>query len=93
MISETETFLICKIYSFKVSSENASAEAMFSIIHEEALKKEFGKNLIGYVSNGAPVMNGNNNSVLSRLHNSYPTIWYLSSLLYILFLILYSGFC
>ena len=41
------------------------------------IKKEFGKYLIGYVSDGAPVINGNNNFFHSRLHNSYPNIWYL----------------
>ena len=68
--------VICKLYSFKECSIDASADALFKIIERELLSKEFAKNIIGYINDGAPVMNGVNNSVLSRLHNRYPNLWY-----------------
>ena len=69
--------VVCRLYSFKECSIDASAEALFQIVHNELLKKYFAKNLVGFISDGAPVMNGAYNSVLSRLNNSYSNLWYL----------------
>jgi len=79
--------VLCKLHSFKECSIDASAEALFKIVDEEILKKDFSKNLIGYVSDGAPVMNGMNNSILSRLQNLYPNLWYMYCLNHALHLV------
>jgi hypothetical protein len=65
----------CKLHSFKECSIDASAEALYSILDEEILKKPFSKNLIGFMSDGAHVMKGCNNSVITRLQEKYPKLW------------------
>ena len=79
--------VITQLHSFKECSIDASADALFKIVKDNILDKGFSKNLIGYVSDGAPVMNGPYNSVLSRLHEYYPKIWYLYCMTHALHLV------
>ena len=67
----------CKLHSFKECSILSDAEALFKIVESEIVNKPYGKNLFGYLSDGAPVMKGEYNSILSRLHNHYTNLWYI----------------
>jgi len=69
--------IVCKLFCLKECSIDSSAEALYKILESEIISTNFAKNLIGLVTDGAPVMNGNFNSVKSRLTKDYPQLWYL----------------
>lgn len=69
--------IVCKLMALKECSVSAKAEDLFAIIQEEVLSHDFSDNLIALVSDGASVMNGVHNSVLSNLLKVNPNIWYL----------------
>jgi len=69
--------VVTRLMGLRECSLDSSAESLFQILEEEIITNDFAKNLIGLVTDGAPVMNGANNSVKKRLLDAYPYLWYL----------------
>jgi hypothetical protein len=69
--------IVCKLLCVKECSIDSSAAALYKILEEEIIGENYAKNLIGLVTDGAPVMNGSYNSIKSRLDKDYPDLWYL----------------
>jgi len=74
---DSEEGIVCKLVCLKECSLDTSADKLFEVIQEEVLSKDFSENLIALVSDGASVMNGIHNSILSKLKFFYPNLWYL----------------
>ena len=74
----------CLIHSVLDSSLHTDAEAIYTLLSKNLLDKSYGKNLIGYVSDGAHTLRGSKNSVLTRLRERYPDLWTLSDISHIL---------
>jgi len=59
----------------KECSEDSTAEALYQILNEEILSTDLAKNLIGFVSDGAPVLKSEKNGVLGKISESHPYLW------------------
>ena len=84
---DNEEGIVCKLIALKECSICASSDALLNILDQEILSQDFSKNLIALVTDGANVMKGQNNSVLSKIKDSHPNIWYLHCICHCLHLV------
>jgi hypothetical protein len=66
-----------QIDALRECSISSTVESLYDILNEELFSQEWGKYLIGVVTDGAAVMKGCNNSVLTKIKENYNHVWYL----------------
>jgi hypothetical protein len=74
----------CRIHSVIDTSLHMDAQGIYDVLSKNLLDKAYGKNFIGYISDGAYTLRGSKNSVLTRLQQGYPNLWTICDISHIL---------
>jgi len=72
---DTKSGLKCGLHSLIQSSHCGNHQELFDFIDTKLLQKEYSRNLVAYASDGASILRGNKNSVLTKLRAKFPLIW------------------